>query len=125
VGVPFFGLCFLYACYRLIVPKPAVIVNHEGIFDNASAISAGLVKWDEIADVFVSYFMGQSFLSVVPVDIEAFLRRQPVFKIWLMKANAGLVAAPINIPQSMLRMKVEELASEIQKYRQMRVGIKG
>jgi hypothetical protein len=125
VGIPFFGFGFLYACYRLIVPKPALIVNHEGIFDNASAISAGLVKWDEIADVFVSDFMGQSFLSVVPVDIEAFLQRQPVFKIWLMKANAGLVAAPINIPQSMLRMKVEELASEIQKYRQKRSGLKG
>ncbi|MBO0721229.1 MAG: hypothetical protein J2P41_10420, partial [Blastocatellia bacterium] len=46
VGIPFFIFCFSYACYRLFVPKPAVIVNNQGIFDNASALSAGLVSWD-------------------------------------------------------------------------------
>jgi hypothetical protein len=122
VGVPFFGFAFLFACYRLIVPKPSVIVNHEGIFDNASAISAGLVKWEEIADVVVYAFSGQRFLGVAPLDVEAFLRHQPAFKRWMMKANLGLGLPPVSIPQSALAMKVDELLSRIQEYRQKYVG---
>jgi len=122
VGIPFFGCCFLYACYRLIVPKPSVIVNHEGIFDNASAVSAGLVRWDEIADVVVYGFSGQRFLGVAPLDVEAFLRHQPAFKRWMMKANLGLGLPPVNIPQSTLAMNVDELLSRIQEYRQDYVG---
>jgi hypothetical protein len=124
VVVAFFGSGFLYLCHRLIVPKPAVTVNHRGIFDNASVISAGLVEWDEIADVFVYDYNGLRFLGVVPLDVDAFLKRQPVFKRLLMKFTMGTGLPPLNIPQAMLRMKVDQLASEIQKYRLMRGALR-
>jgi hypothetical protein len=121
-GFPLFCVCFLYCCYRLIVPKPAVIVNHIGIFDNAVVFSAGLVKWDEIADVFVYNYGRRRFLGIVTLDTEAFLQRQPVFKKWLMKVGMRLGDPPILIPQSILPMKVDELMSRIQEYRRNHVS---
>lgn len=125
IGIPFFGFGFLYACYRLIVPKPAVIVNHEGIFDNASAVSAGLVGWGEIADIAAYDFCGQCFLGIVPLDIEGFLLRQPAFKRWMMRANLGLGLPPVNIPQSMITMNVDELMFRIQEYHRKYIGYEG
>lgn len=122
VGIPLFGFSFLYACYRLIVPKPAVIISQQGIFDNASALSAGLVRWEEIAEISIYKFNMQRYLGIVPLDIEAFLQRQPVFKRWLMKINMHTGLAPINIPQITLRMKVDELMLRIQEYRQNHLG---
>jgi hypothetical protein len=116
VGTPLFGFAFIYACYRLIVPKPAVIINHRGIFDNASALSAGLVEWGEIDKVFIYEYYGQRCLGIVPLDVKAFLKRQPVFKRWLMKINMHLVEAPINIPQNTLPIKVDELVLKILEY---------
>ena len=124
VVIPLFGFCFLYACYRLIVPKPAVIINHRGIFDNASALSAGLVEWDEIDKFFIYEYRGQRILGIVPLDVKAFLQRQPVFKRWLMKVNIRLVEAPINIPQSTLPMKVDELALKILEHHRNYVGLR-
>jgi hypothetical protein len=124
VVIPFFGFCFLYACYRLIVPKPALIINHRGIFDNASALSAGLVEWDEIDKVFIYEYQGQRILGIIPLDVKAFLERQPVFKRWLMKVNTRLVEAPINIPQSTLPVKVDELVLKILEVHQNYVGLR-
>jgi hypothetical protein len=122
VVIPFFGPCFIYAVYRLIVPKPAVIINRRGIFDNASAFPAGLIEWNEIDKVYTYEYCGQRFLGIVPLDVKTFLERQSIFKRWLMKVNTGLVVAPINIPQSVLPMKVDELMLTIQEYHRNYVG---
>jgi len=125
VVIPLFGFCFLYACYRLIVPKPAVIINHRGIFDNASPLSAGLVEWDEIDTVFTYEYNGQYYLGIVPLNVEAFLKRQSVFKRWMMKINTGLIdAPPISIPQSTLPMKIDELLLKMQEYHRNYVGLR-
>lgn len=63
VGIPFFGLCLVYAIYRLLMPRPAVVISDEGIVDNATAVGAGMLRWEEIADVFAHDFMGQRMLD--------------------------------------------------------------
>ena len=107
VGIPFFGLCLGYAIYRLIVSKAAVIVSREGIFDNASAAGAGMLRWEEIAEIFPYDFMGQRMLGIVPVNEEAIIKRQPSIKRVLAKMNRGMASAPFNIPQNMLPISVD------------------
>ena len=80
VGIPFFSVCLVYAIYRLLIPKPAVIISDEGIFDNASAIGAGMLKWEEIAEVLAYDFMGQRMLGIIPLNEEVVFRRQSRFK---------------------------------------------
>jgi hypothetical protein len=114
VCILFFGLCFVYALYRLLSPKPAVVISREGIFDNASAVGAGMLKWEEIAEIYTYTFMGQRMLGIVPRDTEAVIARQPLFKRVLAKMNRGMVQAPFNIAQNTLPIPVDELVKEIE-----------
>jgi len=116
VAVPFFGLIALWAIYRLVVPHPLVVVDAQGIRDTSLLLAAGLVRWDEIARVYVGGVGRQRFLCVVPADPEAFLRRQAPFKRRLMRANIGLVGAPVNIAQVALPLPIEEIIAAMRAY---------
>ena len=118
LGVPLFGLGFVYAVYRLCVPKPLLVISDEGLFDNASAVGAGMLRWEEIAELFQYEFAGQRFIGIVPVDVEAVVARQPRLKRAMAKLNGGMSPSPFNIPQLMLPMPVEELYLLILKRRQ-------
>ena len=117
IGIPFFGLSFLYMLYRLLFPKPSVVISREGIFDNASAVGAGMLRWEEIAEIYPYDFMGQRMLGLVPRDAEAVIARQPPLKRVLARMNRGLVQAPFNIPQTTLSIPVDELLKIIEERR--------
>jgi hypothetical protein len=113
-----FGLGFLYAAYRLCVPKPLLVISDEGLYDNASAVGAGMLRWEEIAEVFRYEFANQRFIGIVPVDVEAVVARQPRLKRMMAKLNGGMSPSPFNIPQLMLPLPIDELYVLILKRRQ-------
>jgi hypothetical protein len=117
LAAPLFSLGFIYACYRLLKPTPSVIINREGIFDNASALGAGLIRWEEIKSVFIYNLMNNKFLGIVPVNVETILARQSGVKRFFLKMGKGMSPAPFSIPQGGLPMKVEELLAKIESYR--------
>jgi len=117
IGIPFFSLCLVYAIYRLLVPNPAVVISDEGIFDNASAVGAGMLRWEEIADVFAYDFMGQRMLGIIPVNEAVVLGRQSRLKRVMAKMNRGIAPAPFNIPQSVLPISVDDLLSRVEERR--------
>ena len=117
VGIPFFGLCFLFAAYKLLVRKPAIIISNEGLVDNASAVGAGFLRWEEIEEIFVHEYVGQRMLGIVVKDPVAVIARQSGFKKAMAKLNGGVVGTSFNIPQVSLPMPVEELLSTIETYR--------
>lgn len=118
LAVPLFGLGFIYVCYRLLKPMPAVIINREGIFDNASALGAGLIRWEEIKSIFIYTLMNNAFLGIVPVNTETILARQSGIKRFFIKMGKGMSPAPFSIPGGGLPMKVEELLAKIESYRE-------
>lgn len=116
VGIPFFGACALYALYRVIVPRPALIVDERGIVDNASALAVGFLCWDEIERVTPYSYMGQAMLGIYPKDLSRVLARQGWLKRHLLSMNRSLKCAPINIPQAMLPIPVYDLAIRIRQH---------
>jgi len=112
--IVFFGICFVYACQILFRNTPALKINSEGIFDDASAVGAGFVGWDEIDSFHIGQVHLQSFVCIVPKDIEAFLQRQPVWKRYLMKSNVNLVGAPITISAMGLQMSLDDLVKRVE-----------
>jgi len=114
----FFGFCAGYALLRLLVPKPSLVIGPHGLLDNASAMGAGFITWDEVAWIKPYQFQGQTFLGIVPRDLQAVLKRQSAMTRKAMEMNVSMNAAPINIPQSILPMRVEALAQLIaERYR--------
>ncbi len=117
IGAPLFSLLLIYACYRLLVPTPSVIINREGIVDNASVFSAGLIRWEEIERVFVYRIGNNPFLGIVPVDIETVLARQSAIKRFMFRMNKGMTEAPFAIPSGTLSITADELLAKIESYR--------
>ena len=112
-SVAFFGLASIYLLKRLSSRRSAVEISAFGILDNSSAISVGFLSWDEIEEIFPTEFMGQPMLAIVPRDAGVVLARQPGWKRALLRANARIGVATINIPGNILPMSVEELYEEI------------
>ncbi|MGB7923069.1 MAG: STM3941 family protein [Pyrinomonadaceae bacterium] len=117
IGAPLFSLALIYICYRLLIPRPSVIINQEGIYDNASAFGAGMIRWEEIESMFIYTIMDNPFLGIIPVNLETILARQSIIKRFLFRMNKGMTQAPFAIPEGGLPMTVEELLTKIQLYR--------
>lgn len=119
LGVFFFGLCLLYMAWRLVAPKPSVIVSEQGVYDDASLINAGWIGWDEIQDLKISELGQQRFLTIILKDEWEVLARQNLPKRYFMVLNADrFFGSPVNIPQVTVPMPLEELRSEILRFRQ-------
>jgi hypothetical protein len=118
VTVAFFGAVAVSILYRLVKPDgAAIIINAQGIVDNASGVSVGLIPWDQIGEVREYRVENQVFLGIFPKDLDALLKKQPRWKRTAIRANLSMGAAPVNIPQASLGMKVSNLVREIEQRR--------
>ena len=105
----FFGLCGIYIAKRLFVMEPSIIISEDGFTDNASAISAGFLKWSEIKSFLIYDYAGQKFLGIEPIDIEGTLKKVSKVKRTLLNMNKSLGVAIINIPQNTINMPLEKV----------------
>lgn len=112
-AIPSCGMCLAYTLFRLCVPTPAVVVDDEGLLDNASITGAGMLRWEEISDVFAYEFKGQRMLGIVPVDGVAF-ERLPRLKRLVLGINKHIGVPPFNIPLKILPVSADELLASIE-----------
>ena len=117
ISAPLFSLPLLYTCYRLLKRSPALMISQEGIFDNASIFSAGMIRWEEIKSLFIYNVMENRLLGIIPVDIETILARQSKVKRFLLTIGNNSSRAPFAIPEDVLPMSLEEFLSKIEMYR--------
>ena len=103
----------IYAFFRLVVRRPAVVLSTEGLYDNASGVAAGFVPWESIDAMLLYRQQNQTFLGAVPRDVPAFLAAQNRLKRAILRGSLRLGAPPIAIPQSALPMPARELAQQI------------
>ncbi|MCY9764055.1 hypothetical protein M5X06_01510 [Paenibacillus alvei] len=113
ISIAFFGLGCLYSMYRMLIPKPAVILTVEGFYDQASLGAAGKVFWSEVEEIKIYEMMGQTFLGVRVVNPDQFLARCPGWKRSAMSANQAFVDTQINIPKIGIRGSIEQLAQDM------------
>ncbi len=99
MGLIGFGL--LYVLYRVCRRRLALIVNREGIVDNTTPFSAGMVRWADIAELFVqgSPRNAQLTLWIVPE-----------------RSNPKSRLRDIHITQTALRMSPGMFVQEIRRY---------
>ena len=112
----FFGMCSLYIIKRMIIKQPSIIVNENGITDNASAAAVGLIKWSEVKEISIYEYMGQKLLGIVPKDVDTILCRIPAYKRVLLKINKRFGAKMINIPQNTIDISLEKISESMLKY---------
>lgn len=113
ISILFFGLCMIFYIKEMIIRKPMLIVSDEGITDRSSLIGAGLVRWEDIADIDFISFGGQLFLGIFTHDPNLIINRTGRFTSMLNKLNKGLIDAQVNIPVKSLDCDQEELVEII------------
>ncbi|MCM8595785.1 STM3941 family protein [Accumulibacter sp.] len=108
VAVIFFVLCFARATSRLVRRMPSLIIDETGLFDNASSVCAGLLKWADISDVQVYSFKNQRFLGIALNDQPALYEQFSADQRQLMAENLRHAGYPVGIPASALGIGLDE-----------------
>jgi hypothetical protein len=103
--------CFVF---RLCAGRPALVIDDEGLLDNATLTSAGMLRWEEIEDVYAYELMGHRMLGIVPVDEQALIGRLPRLKQLVLRTNRAFGLPPFNIPLKPLRVSIEDLLAGIE-----------
>lgn len=120
LSAPLFSVPFLYSCYRVLKRSPALIINQEGIFDDASMLGAGMIRWEEIEQMVIFNVMNNRFLGIIPVDTQAILARQTSVKRFFLRIGNKPQTPPFAIPEGLLPMSLEELLANIETCRNNR-----
>lgn len=109
----FFGAALAFALSRILRPRPVLVVDERGIVENGSALGAGCIAWDEIAEVTVAAMFTQRFLSIRLKPASALLERLNPLKAMIMRLNKWLLGCEVNVSANMLPVDPEDLVDEI------------
>lgn len=76
-GFVLFAVLGLRFLRMLVSSEPYLVINTEGILDNASGMfsGAGWIKWEEVADIRLSKYHNLPCVELVLKDRERFLQR--------------------------------------------------
>ena len=90
-------------------------VSEEGIVERASKVSKGLIRWEEVTDVYLYEVevlsrdtrngidtRQEQFVGISLVDADAYAKKLNIIQKRIMKAGLGMGYAPISIPGNML-----------------------
>lgn len=110
ISALFFGLIAVIVTVKLFDNKAGLIIDDEGIKDNSSGLSAGLIPWREIIDIRMIQVGTQRFIMVDIADPEGFLKSIPgVIKRKAMDWNFKNYGSPIAITANTLSIQLNTL----------------
>lgn len=109
-SVIFFGLVAVTIFRKFFDNKPGLTINRQGIIDNSSGVSAGLVPWTDIQEIKISQVMSQKFLMFIVKNPEDYLVKvtNPL-KRNAMKMNYKTYGSPISISSNALQTNFDDL----------------
>lgn len=109
-SILFFGLVAVTVIRKLSDKKAGLIINRDGIIDNSSGVSAGLVLWSDIEEIKVSQVMNQNFLMLIVKHPQDYLAKvSNPLKRKGMEMNYRSYGSPISISANSLKTNFDEL----------------
>jgi hypothetical protein len=108
LGVYFFGK-------KLFDTKPGLVIDENGIYDNTSAFTFGLIPWRDVSKIYertvqASVASKQRFVTIGLVDPEKYIAREKNgLKRKLLAANSKSHGSPIHISTNGLKTSHAEL----------------
>ncbi|MEX3931152.1 STM3941 family protein [Paraburkholderia phymatum] len=126
IAIPFFGTCGLFVLSRLLRRKPAIIINNDGLTDQASAASVGLIRWSDITEarIIILTFRSsrQKYLGVSLRNPNDYLAKCGPLARAILRKNASLSGYVVNIPQAAVSVGLEVVVAHMEFYLQQRGG---
>jgi hypothetical protein len=113
-AILFFGFCAVFAAKKMFDDRPGLIIDQLGITDNSSAVSGGLIPWNEIDGISTAQVQSQRFILLMVSDPEKYIAaQQGSFKRRMMKINYRMYNTPICINANGLQTNFDELYNTI------------
>lgn len=113
-SVLFFSLTLFYAVKKINDKKWGLSITKEGIVDNSSGISLGLIKWSDITGFKELNYQGTKNLVILVQNPETYLERaKGPLQRRLVNANFKLFGSPVAIAANALTIKYEQLKEHI------------
>lgn len=110
LSIGFFGLGVILILKKLLDNKYGVKISQKGIYDNSSALNAGLIKWENIERIERSKVMNRKYIRVVVNNPEEFIERQKNNRMRkIIESNFKLFGSPIHIYTNTLEIRFKEL----------------
>jgi hypothetical protein len=109
-SILFFGLVAITVFRKLSDKKAGLIINRQGIIDNSSGVSAGLVLWSDIEEIKISNVMSQKFLMFIVRNPQDYIDKvtNPL-KRKGMEMNYKTYGSPISISANSLQTNFDNL----------------
>jgi hypothetical protein len=117
-SILFFGACGLYGLRKMFDKKPGLVLNSDGIVDNASGVAAGFIPWSEVIGSGVVEIQKQKMLVIGVRDPQKYIDRGGALRRAMNRANSGMTGSPIAIPSVTLKINFSELVSLFNRYQQ-------
>ncbi len=86
----------------------AVIIDSNGITDNSSNLSVGLIEWADITDIKSHNNNSSKYLSIFVKNPEKYILRKKIAKVF-MRMNMNMTGTPLYISSISLKCSFKEL----------------
>ena len=109
-SILFFGIVAIVTLRKFFDKKPGLTISDEGIVDNSSGNSAGIIPWSDITNIEVAQVMSQKFIMIIVKNPQKYIdRAQNKLKKSGMKMNFKSYGSPIAISANALQINFKEL----------------
>lgn len=115
VGLVLFGPITLALLIRALRRKPALILDADGFTEQASLLSAGFVRWQDVQRIEDRRFRRRTFVTITLTDRAAFRARLPAWHRLALRLNGPMLAGDILIPDSVLPMSPAALVNTMRR----------
>ena len=109
-AIIFFGVCAIMIARKIFDNNSGLVINSEGILDNSSGVSAGLISWADVTGLRERQVYNQKFIMIMVKDPEKYIDRHTgALKRNTVKLNYQMYGSPISISPNSLKCNFDEL----------------
>lgn len=116
VGMLFFGATGITAAKKLFDNKMGMIIDENGITDNSSGVSIGLIKWADITSIKTEQVSSTKFLLIKVSNPDFYLSQAKGLKRKMMEANNKMYGTPVSMTSNGLKCTFDELEKLLQEH---------
>lgn len=97
LSIVFFGAIGGFSIIKAFDKSPGLVINEQGLFDNSSATSVGLIPWSTIKGIKTEQIKSTKFMLIFVENSEIYINKAKGFKKLLLKGNLSMYGTPIGI----------------------------
>ena len=115
VSILFFGTCLIYAIIKMFDRKAGLVIDENGINDNSSRGSIGLINWEDISRITPSEIASSKVILIETTNPGKYINRakNSISKL-AMKFNNKKYGTPLAISSNSLEIEHHELLDKLE-----------